>query len=91
MKDENSRTLINLRVDAEVREDFKLAVKLLGYKGMSQALHHFIVRTINEQREKYPQKFVRNVDDESVGTTSIPIIDAPRASEKRAKVARKKK
>jgi hypothetical protein len=54
-KDEGG--LINFRIAKELREDFKIAAKLLGFKGMSGALYHYIVRTVSEQKTKHPDAF----------------------------------
>jgi uncharacterized protein (DUF1778 family) len=49
--------LLNIRADAEMRRLFRAAAKLSGFKSTTGALHHFMVKTINDMREKRAAEF----------------------------------
>jgi hypothetical protein len=51
--------LINLRVAVELRREIKVAARLMGFKSVTGALHHYIVKVIREQKEAHPQEFAR--------------------------------
>ena len=50
------KAILNLRLKPEVREEFAIAADLRG-ASMSGLIHQFIVRTIREEKELYPQAF----------------------------------
>ena len=58
--------ILNLRLRPEVRDDFAVVAELRGLS-MSGLLHSFIVRSIREERDQYPEAFAeakrRKADD----------------------------
>lgn len=53
------KTILNLRLRPEVRDDFATAAELRG-ASMSGLLHQFIVRVIREEKDIAPQEFKEN-------------------------------
>lgn len=49
---------LNLRVNPEIREDFRIAAEMRGAT-MSGLLHQFIIRTIRDEKEQSPREFER--------------------------------
>lgn|SRR5262249_28697182 len=49
---------INVRVNPQILEDFRIAARLRG-ASMSGLIHQFIVRTIREEKLAAPEEFVR--------------------------------
>lgn len=50
--------MINVRLEPEVHEEFKIACKLRGVS-MSSILHQYIFRVIREERAEAPSAFER--------------------------------
>lgn len=48
--------LINLRINEQAREDFKIVAELRG-ASMSTLLHQFIYKSIREEKERIPEAF----------------------------------
>ena len=53
--------MINVRINEQTHNDFKVACELKG-AGMAQILHQFIVRTIREERDREPEAFKTQSD-----------------------------
>lgn len=92
--------LINLRVDPALRSQFKAAAKMMGFKGMSGAIHFFIVKSINDQKERNPDEFARllkAVEEEELrkkGLTPLETVKARslgKANENEPKPKQKKR
>ena|SRR5690348_14946164 len=51
--------LTNIRIDPQLRREFKAAARMMGFKGMSGALHFYMVKCVSEQKERDPDTFSR--------------------------------
>jgi hypothetical protein len=49
--------LINIKVNAQTREDLRIAAELEGLT-MSALLHQFIVKKIHEKKQQQPEAFI---------------------------------
>lgn len=50
--------LINLKLSADTREDFRVVAELRG-SSMSGLIHQFIVQSIREEKMKEPEAFAK--------------------------------
>lgn len=56
MKDNNDPVQVNIQIPLHVREDFKIAARTKGMS-MSSMIHQYIIRTIHEEKVKFPTMF----------------------------------
>ena len=68
---EGKKATINLKVSPETHAQFSLACDLREAT-MSKVLHAHILRIINEEKEKHPQKFENFARDEVSPNVSAP-------------------
>lgn len=84
---------IQIRIDPKLRNQFKAAARLMGFKGMSGAIHHYIVKSVNEQRERSPLAFdeaVQEIAEAESSTIRVPVVeieDYPKPKQNRKKKA----
>lgn len=56
IEDESERKLLTVKLDKETIADFQISAKSRGAT-MSSLVHQFVLKTIREEKERFPQKF----------------------------------
>lgn len=77
---EDDEVILNIRVQREVREQFRLAAKLKG-SSMSGLLHQFVIKTIREEKSLDPEAFTR-VQKPTKKNSALTFLNKIESSEK---------
>lgn len=93
MKKNLKEVLLTLRVRPEIRDEFRVVAEMKG-STMSGLIHQFMMRTIRDMQDTYPEEFrtrLRELERSPLNEIELPTgrVEAASPRTNKGKVARK--